>query len=119
MMSAWARADRPRALESFGWAPVVEGGKTIALARDGASVSLEPGGQVELSGAPLESLHETCHETGVHREQCMTVGKVLGLGFLGCGFIPDRRRDEIPVMPKGRTGSCSITCRGSAVSGST
>jgi len=95
-------ADLLRALESFGWAPVIEGGKTIALARDGASVSLEPGGQVELSGAPLESLHETCHETGVHREQCMTVGKVLGLGFLGCGFIPDRRREEIPVMPKGR-----------------
>jgi glutamate--cysteine ligase len=91
-------------LTEFGWTPVEEGGKIIALTgRDGA-ISLEPAGQFELSGAPLRNLHETCAEAGRHLEQCKAVGDRLGLGFLGLGFWPDKRRDELPVMPKGRYG---------------
>ncbi len=90
------------ALTTFGWEPVIENDNVIALKQGLASVSLEPGGQLELSGAPVETLHETCAETGKHLEQCAALGKVLGLGFLGTGFIPDKRRDEIPIMPKGR-----------------
>jgi glutamate--cysteine ligase len=90
------------ALSQFGWDPVLEGETLIGLKRGPASVSLEPGGQLELSGAPLETLHETCAETGNHLEQCAAVGKVLGLGFLGTGFIPHRTRDSMPWMPKGR-----------------
>lgn len=89
-------------LSRFGWEPVIENGNVIALKNGPASVSLEPGGQLELSGAPLDTLHQTCRETGEHLEQCAKVGTALGLGFLGTGFIPDKRRDEIPIMPKGR-----------------
>lgn len=90
------------AFETFGWEPVLEGDNLIALKKGMASISLEPGGQLELSGAPLETVHQTCAEVGSHLEQCAALGKVLKLGFLGHGFIPNRRREEIPVMPKGR-----------------
>ncbi len=90
------------ALTRFGWRPVEENGKVIALAGDDGSVSLEPAGQFELSGAPLENLHQTCAETGRHLQQVKAVGEELGLGFLGLGMWPDKRRDELPVMPKGR-----------------
>src|ERR1700761_8806567 len=90
------------ALTIYGWEPVIEGGKVIALSgRDGA-ISLEPAGQFELSGAPLDNLHETCAETGRHLKQCKEVGDRLGLGFLGMGFWPDKTRAELPIMPKGR-----------------
>jgi glutamate--cysteine ligase len=89
-------------LTRFGWAPVSEGGHVIALERGKANVSLEPGGQFELSGAPLETIHEICEETGGHLQEVKTVADELGLGFLGLGFTPIWRRDEIPVMPKGR-----------------
>ena len=91
-------------LERFGWQPVVEGGKVIALTGKDGSVSLEPAGQFELSGAPLENLHQTCAETGRHLDQVKAVGDELGLGFLGLGMWPDKRRDELPIMPKGRYG---------------
>ena len=91
-------------LEQFGWKPVVEGGKVIALSGDDGSVSLEPAGQFELSGAPLENLHETCAETGRHLKQCKAVGEKLGIGFLGMGMWPDKTRAELPRMPKGRYG---------------
>ena len=89
-------------LTRYGWEPVFEGGNIIALAGADGTISLEPEGQLELSGAPLDSLHETCAETGRHLEQVKYVGDQLGLGFLGLGMWPDKRRDEMPIMPKGR-----------------
>ena len=89
-------------LTRFGWTPIVEAGHIIGLLKDGASVSLEPGGQFELSGAPLEDMHQICAETGRHLEEVKAVADELGLGFIGLGFSPLWRRDEVPVMPKGR-----------------
>ena len=89
-------------LTRFGWSPVYEGDTVIALSGSDGSVSLEPAGQFELSGAPLENLHQTCAETGRHLDQVKAVGDELGLGFLGLGLWPDKRRDELPIMPKGR-----------------
>jgi len=89
-------------LTRFGWTPVTEAGNVIALERGKANVSLEPGGQFELSGAPLETIHDICEETGQHLAEVKVVADELGLGFLGLGFTPIWRRDEIPVMPKGR-----------------
>ncbi len=89
-------------LTRFGWKPVTEAGNVIALERGKANVSLEPGGQFELSGAPLETIHDICEETGQHLQEVKEVADELGLGFLGLGFTPIWRRDEIPVMPKGR-----------------
>ena len=89
-------------LTEFGWKPVLEGGKIIALAGDDGTVSLEPAGQFELSGAPLWNLHESCAESGRHLQQVKAVGDKLGLGFLGLGMWPDKTRAELPIMPKGR-----------------
>jgi glutamate--cysteine ligase len=89
-------------LSEFGWKPVVEGGNVIALSGSDGTISLEPAGQLELSGAALRNLHETCSEAARHLEQCKSVGERLGLGFLGTGMWPDKRRDDLPVMPKGR-----------------
>jgi len=90
------------ALTRFGWEPVVEGGHVIALAGSDGTISLEPAGQLELSGAPLENLHQTCAETGRHLKQVKEVGAELGLGFLGLGMWPDKTRGDLPIMPKGR-----------------
>ncbi len=90
------------ALTEFGWSPVEEGGKVIALSGPDGTVSLEPAGQFELSGAPLENLHESCAESGRHLKQVKAVGDKLGLGFLGLGMWPDKARDDLPIMPKGR-----------------
>ena len=94
-------------LEQHGWRPVEEkaadgSANVIALAGADGSVSLEPAGQFELSGAPLETLHQTCAETGRHLEQVKAAGAKLGIGFLGLGMWPDKTRAELPVMPKGR-----------------
>ncbi len=89
-------------LQRFGWEPVEEKGKLIALLRDGASVTLEPAGQFELSGAALENVHQTAAETAQHLREVKTVAGELDLGFLGTGFQPKWRRDEMPWMPKGR-----------------
>ena len=75
-------------LTRFGWTPIKEQGKTIALHLNGCAITLEPGGQFELSGAPLETIHQTCEE--------------LGIGMLGLGFDPLWSRNDIPWMPKGR-----------------
>ncbi len=90
------------ALTRYGWEPVMEGDHVIALAGSDGTVSLEPAGQLELSGAPLENLHQTCAETGRHLKQVKEVGAELGLGFLGLGMWPDKTRAELPIMPKGR-----------------
>lgn len=89
-------------LTRYGWKPVFEGENIIALAGDDGTISLEPAGQLELSGAPLENLHQTCAETGRHLEQVKYVGDMLGVGFLGLGMWPDKTRAELPIMPKGR-----------------
>ena len=86
----------------FGWERVIEGGNLIALKRDGASVTLEPAGQFELSGGMLKNIHETCSETATHLREVKEVGDELGVGFLGMGFQPKWRQDEMPWMPKGR-----------------
>jgi glutamate--cysteine ligase len=96
-------------LQRFGWSPVEEAGYVIALERKNsegyaASISLEPGGQFELSGAPLQTIHDICNETGQHLMEVKQVADQLNLGFLGAGFDPLWRREEIPVMPKGRYG---------------
>jgi len=89
-------------LTRYGWKPILEGDNVIALEGPDGNVSLEPAGQLELSGAPLENLHQTCAETARHLEQVKAVGSELGIGFLGLGMWPDKRRDELPIMPKGR-----------------
>ena len=89
-------------LQRFGWEPVIENGNVIAMTGADGSLSLEPAGQFELSGAPLDNLHQTCAETGRHLEQVKAVGDELGIGFLGLGMWPDKTRAELPIMPKGR-----------------
>jgi len=89
-------------LTRFGWTPVMEGDTMIALSGADGAISLEPAGQLELSGAPLENLHQTCAETDRHLRQVKAVGDELGLGFLGLGMWPDKTRADLPVMPKGR-----------------
>ncbi len=91
-------------LQRFGWRPVLEAGNVIALSQDGGSITLEPGGQFELSGAPLEDLHQTCAEVHNHLAQVKEVAQAMDVGFLGLGFDPKWRREDIPVMPKGRYG---------------
>jgi len=86
----------------FGWKPVTEGDNIIGHSMDGASLSLEPGGQFELSGAPLKTIHETCAEVNTHLAQTREVAGEIGAGILGLGFAPSWRLDEVPVMPKGR-----------------
>jgi glutamate--cysteine ligase len=86
----------------FGWQRVEEDGKLIALVRDNASVTLEPAGQLELSGAPLETIHDTCCEVACHLQEVKAVADDLRVGFLGMGFQPKWRREDMPWMPKGR-----------------
>ena len=94
-------------LQRFGWSRVEENGVLIGLERRNdegfiASVSLEPGGQFELSGAPLKTIHDICNETGQHLMEVKQVADQLGVGFLGAGFDPLWTREQVPVMPKGR-----------------
>ena len=89
-------------MRRFGWVPVMEGDHIIGLAQDGASISLKPGGQFELSGAPLKSVHETCNEVNAHLEQVREIASEIGAGVLGLGFAPTWGIDEVPQMPKGR-----------------
>jgi glutamate--cysteine ligase len=89
-------------LSRFGWTLTREGDAVIGATKDGCNVSLEPGGQVELSGAPLASIHQTCAEVHAHLEQMKVLDDELGVGMLGLGFDPKWRRDEVPWMPKGR-----------------
>ena len=86
----------------FGWDRVFEGDTLIALTRNDASVTLEPAGQLELSGAPLETIHGTCCEVHKHLTEVKAVADEIDVGFLGMGFQPKWRRDEMPWMPKGR-----------------
>ncbi|MBI1383555.1 MAG: glutamate--cysteine ligase [Rhizobiales bacterium] len=93
-------------INRFGWEAIREGDNIIALKRapgvPGGGVSLEPGGQIELSGEPLASVHETCKEVAEHRRQVLEIGRDLGIGFMGLGFQPKWTLAETPMMPKGR-----------------
>lgn len=88
--------------DRFNWTPVLEAGKLIGLERDGANVSLEPGGQLELSGAPLETIHQTCDEVNGHLAEVEAVAADIGAGFIGLGAAPIWGQDDMPMMPKGR-----------------
>jgi glutamate--cysteine ligase len=91
-------------LAGRGWQPVEEGGHVIALTRRGASVTLEPGGQTELSGAPYADLRTIRDEMLTHRQELLEVSAPLGLAWLACGFRPLGTWDDVPWMPKGRYG---------------
>ncbi len=88
--------------DRFGWVPVLEQGHIIGLTKDGANVSLEPGGQLELSGAPLTSIHETRAELQSHLAEVAAVAGPMGVGFMGIGAAPDWTHEQMPLMPKGR-----------------
>lgn len=90
------------AFKKFGWKGIEENNNLIALEKDGASVTLEPAGQLELSGAPLETIHQTCDEVSVHLRHAKEIGKILGVGFIGIGFHPTMTLAEAPHMPKAR-----------------
>ncbi len=88
--------------DSFGWSPVEEAGNIIGLEKNGANVSLEPGGQLELSGAPLESIHQTCDEVNEHLKEVQELAEKMGAGFIGLGAAPEWSHGQMPMMPKGR-----------------
>jgi glutamate--cysteine ligase len=88
--------------DRWGWDPVLEGGHIIGLTKDGANVSLEPGGALELSGAPLENIHQTCDEVNEHLREVKDIADEIGVGFIGLGAAPIWTHDEMPLMPKGR-----------------
>ena len=89
--------------EDFDWQPVYEDGQIIALLDEtGASITLEPGGQLELSGALLDNIHQTCTEVNTHLKQVRAVSEHLGIAFLGMGFQPKWRREDMQWMPKAR-----------------
>tara|TARA_B100000686_G_scaffold162755_1_gene170305 strand:+ start:1603 stop:2937 length:1335 start_codon:yes stop_codon:yes gene_type:complete len=87
---------------NLGWKPIKEQENIIALKKNEASITLEPGGQLELSGAPLDSVHETCIEINNHLEITKSIEEELNIGFLGIGFLPDGSFDSIPRIPKKR-----------------
>jgi glutamate--cysteine ligase len=89
--------------DRFDWRPVMENGQPIALLDEtGASITLEPGGQLELSGAVLDNIHQTCNEVNNHLKQVRAVSEPLGIAFLGMGFQPKWRREDMEWMPKAR-----------------
>jgi glutamate--cysteine ligase len=90
--------------EKLGWEPIMEGEHIIGLldVTGGGAISLEPGGQFELSGAPVETIHDTCRELHAHLAQLREIADPLGIGFLALGMSPKWRRAEVPAMPKAR-----------------
>jgi len=88
--------------DDFGWEPILEGEALIGLAKLGANISLEPGGQLELSGAPLETIHETCDEVNQHLVEVKTIADRLNIGFMGLGAAPEWSHEQMPTLPKGR-----------------
>jgi glutamate--cysteine ligase len=88
--------------DRHGWAEIREAEKLIGLEKDGANISLEPGGQLELSGAPLETIHQTCDEVNQHLVEVKDIAEAIGVGFIGLGAAPEWSHEEMPLMPKGR-----------------
>ena len=93
-------------LTTIGWTPLYDDNKQtiIALKRGKEAVTLEPGGQIELSGAPLDNIHETCEETTNHLKELKKIGNELNFILLGMGVEPNLSLDDIPWMPKQRYG---------------
>jgi glutamate--cysteine ligase len=91
-----------RVAEIDGWSPIIEEGQTIALEKDSASITLEPGGQFELSGAPLRTVHETCDELHTHLDVMQRACEPLGISFIGLGMSPVLGVEDAPRMPKAR-----------------
>ncbi len=92
-----------RLVDELDGVPIMEGDNIIGVKeKNGGSLTLEPGGQFELSGAPLETLHETCSETSAHLRVMQKITESLGMGMLGMGYDPLWQRDDVPWMPKGR-----------------
>lgn len=89
-------------IDRYDWAPVREQGKLIGLEKHGANISLEPGGALELSGAPLETIHQTCDEVNTHLAQVKEIASGIGVGFIGLGASPDWLESQVGLMPKGR-----------------
>jgi glutamate--cysteine ligase len=89
--------------DRFGWQEVREGDNLIGLTySDGANISLEPGGQFELSGAALSNIHQTCDEVNEHLREVKEIAEKIGAGFIGLGAAPAWTHEEMPMMPKGR-----------------
>ena len=88
--------------ERFGWSPKEEAGRVVALERDGASITLEPGGQLELSGEQCATVHCARRELTTHVREIVSVGDELGIAFLGLGIQPVSRLEEIEWVPKPR-----------------
>ena len=88
----------------LGWEPIMDGPNIIGLAdvTGGGAISLEPGGQFELSGAPLQTIHQSASELTAHLAQLREIARPLGIGFLGLGMSPKWTREETPRMPKSR-----------------
>ncbi len=89
-------------LSKYGWKPIYEDGNIIALKKNSQSITLEPGGQIELSGAPLKDLHSTCKETNEHLKLVKEVGQKLDILLVGLGARPNESLEEVPLMPKAR-----------------
>ena len=98
---AWGIRALLEGLTRFGWEPVRKTANRSAAKSD-CNISLEPGGQLELSGAPLETIHQTCDEVHTHLAEVKEVAGELGVGLVGLGFHPRAKRGDIPWMPKGR-----------------
>ncbi|MEL6103680.1 MAG: RNase adapter RapZ [Pseudomonadota bacterium] len=84
--------------DRFGWQPLTEGGKLIGLSKEGANISLEPGGALELSGAPLGTIHQTCDEVNDHLREVKDVADEIGVGFIGLGAAPEWLHAEMPDL---------------------
>ncbi|TXG50510.1 hypothetical protein EZV62_023034 [Acer yangbiense] len=91
-----------RIADRYGWEKIIEQGKIIGLKQGKQNISLEPGGQFELSGEPVETLHQTYSEVNSHLYQVKAISEEMGIGFLGIGFQPKWGIKDIPMMPKGR-----------------
>ncbi|ROO28359.1 glutamate--cysteine ligase [Salinisphaera orenii MK-B5] len=89
-------------LMRFGWEPMREDGRVVALELGRCHITLEPGGQLELAGAPLETIHEACDEVQTHLRQVKEVAGELDVGLIGLGFQPKWTREQTPWMPKQR-----------------
>ena len=94
--------DFMKAMQDFGWKSILDNGNIIGLTRGKAAITFEPAGQVELSGAPLRTLHEVSSEIDQHLSEVCEVGERLGIGFLGLGFHPTAKREELSWIPKSR-----------------
>jgi glutamate--cysteine ligase len=88
--------------DKYNWSEILEENNIIGLTKDGANVSLEPGGQLELSGAPLDSIHETCDEVNQHLKEVKSIADDLGASFFGLGAAPEWSHEDMRMMPKGR-----------------